>query len=42
MRVLWLANQLWVIVIINPGKNRTSSELLLEAIDHKFLWVIGW
>ena len=33
MRVLWLVNQLWVIVPVNPRKNRASSELF----DYKFL-----
>ena len=28
MRALWLVNQLWVIVPVNPRKNRASSELL--------------
>ena len=27
MRALWLVNQLWVIVTLNPRKNRASSEL---------------
>ena len=27
MLVLWLVNQLWVIVTVNPRKNRASSEL---------------
>ena len=31
MRVLWLVNQLWVIVTINPRKNRASSELLYQS-----------
>ena len=30
MRALWLVNQLWVIVIINPRKIRASSELLYK------------
>ena len=42
MRAFWLATQLWVIVPVNPRKNRASSEFLYKAIDHKFLWVIGW
>ena len=28
---LWLVNQLWVIVPINPRKNRASSELLYKS-----------
>ena len=31
MRALWLTNQLWVIVAVNPRKNRASSELLYES-----------
>ena len=31
MHTLWLANQLWVIVSINPRKNRASSELLFKS-----------
>ena len=31
MRALWLANQLWVIVPVNPPKNRASSELLYKS-----------
>ena len=31
MRALWLVNQLWVIVTINPRKNRASSELLYKS-----------
>ena len=31
MRALWLVNQLWVIVPINPRKNRASSELLYKS-----------
>ena len=31
MRALWLVNQLWVTVTINPGKNRASSELLYKS-----------
>ena len=30
MRALWLVNQLWVIVPVNPRKNRVSSELLYK------------
>ena len=33
MRALWLVNQLWVIVTINTGKNRASSELLYKSND---------
>ena len=31
MRALWLVNQLWVIVLVNPRKNRASSELLYKS-----------
>ena len=31
MRSLWLGNQLWVIVLVNPRKNRASSELLYKS-----------
>ena len=31
MRALWLVNQLWAIVPINPRKNRASSELLYKS-----------
>ena len=31
MRALWLVNQLWVIVPVNPWKNRASSELLYKS-----------
>ena len=31
MRALWLVNQLWVIVPVNPRKNRASSELLHKS-----------
>ena len=31
MCALWLVNQLWVIVTINPRKNRASSELLYKS-----------
>ena len=31
MHALWLVNQLWVIVTINPRKNRASSELLYKS-----------
>ena len=30
MRALWLVNELWVIITINPRKNRASSELLYK------------
>ena len=30
MRALWLVNQLWVIVPVNPRENRVSSELLYK------------
>ena len=29
--MLWLVNQLWVIVPVNPWKNRASSELLYKS-----------
>ena len=31
MRALWLVNQLWVIVTINPRKNRAFTELLYKS-----------
>ena len=31
MRALWLVYQLWVIVPVNPRKNRASSELLYKS-----------
>ena len=31
MRALWLVNQLWVIVPVNPRKNCASSELLYKS-----------
>ena len=31
MRTLWLVNLLWVIVLVNPWKNCTSSELLYKS-----------
>ena len=31
MRQLWLVNQLWFIVPVNPRKNRASSELLYKS-----------
>ena len=31
MRVLWLVNQLWAIVPVNPRKNLASSELLYKS-----------
>ena len=31
MRALWLVNQLWFIVPVNPGKNHASSELLYKS-----------
>ena len=40
MHALWLVNQLWFIVQVNPRKNRAS--VYIKAIDHKFLWFIGW
>ena len=45
MHALWLVNQLWFIVPVNPWKNRVFSELqplYIKSIDHKFLWFIGW
>ena len=32
MRALWLANQLWIIVPVNPRKNREES---LEEFEKK-------
>ena len=38
MRVLWLVNQLWFIVPVNPWKNRASSEFeeffVEEFVNH--------
>ena len=31
MRALWLVNQLWVVVPVNPRKNSASSELLYKS-----------
>ena len=31
VRALWLVNQLWFIVPVNPWKNRASSELLYKS-----------
>ena len=31
MHTLWLVNQLWVIVPVNPQKNHASSELLYKS-----------
>ena len=31
MRALWLVNQLWLIVPVNPWKNHPSSELLYKS-----------
>ena len=31
MHTLWLVNQLWVIVPVNPRKNWTSSEFLYKS-----------
>ena len=44
MHALWLVNQLWVIVPVNPRKNCASSELLYKSntVYHKFVWVVGW
>ena len=37
MRTLWLVNQLWVIVPVNPRKNRVSSELVfLKLINYSY------
>ena len=41
MRALWLVNQLWVIVAINPRKNRTSSELLYKSNRPQVFIVYG-
>ena len=49
MRALWLVNQLWVTVPVNPRKNRASSELLYKSnrpqvsmgyrlINHLWCW----
>ena len=35
MRALWLVNQLWVIVPVNPRKNRASSELLYNSYSRR-------
>ena len=48
MRALWLVNQLWVIVPVNPRKNRASSELLyksnrpllLRLVIYEFFWFL--
>ena len=39
MRTLWLVNQLWVIVPVNPWKNRASSELSYKSNSQHFLRV---
>ena len=31
MQALWLVNQLWLIVSVNPWKNRASSEFLYKS-----------
>ena len=31
MRALWLVSQLWVIVPVNPRKNRSSFQLLYKS-----------
>ena len=31
MRALWLVNQLWVVVPVNPRKNSASTELLYKS-----------
>ena len=36
MRTLWLVNQLWFIVPVNPRKNRASSELLYKSNRPQF------
>ena len=36
MHALWLVNQLWVLVTINPQKNRASSELLYKS--NQVIW----
>ena len=47
MRALWLVNQLWVIVPVNPRKNRASSELLYKSsrpqvsIDYRLINHLG-
>ena len=42
MHALWLVSQLWVIVPVNPAKISRVFWIIIKAIDHKFLWVIGW
>ena len=41
MRALWLVNQLWVIVPVNPQKNRASSELVSEITRPRVQFVIN-
>ena len=46
MRMLWLVNQLWVIVPVNPRKNRASSELLYKSnrpqVSMGYITIIPW
>ena len=41
MRAFWLVNQLWVIVPVNPRKNRASSELLYKSNKPQVSWDVG-
>ena len=38
MRAPWLVNQLWVIVPVNPRKNRLSTELLYKSNKPQVLY----
>ena len=40
MCALWLVNQLWVIVPVNPRKNRAFSELLYYTIILLYYYII--
>ena len=40
MRALRLVNQLWVIVPVNPRKNRASSELLYKSNRPQVFYVL--
>ena len=46
MQVLRLVNQLWVIVTINPRRNRTSSKLLYKSnrpqVAMVYITIIPW
>ena len=40
VRTFWLVNQLWFIVLVNPWKNRSSSELLYKSNKPQvFYWL---